>query len=70
MHFGIVSVISGCIIGIIIGNPSEAGFKASNYVILNYCIRFAVLPCVRLFLNSCHFIVYFMIDPGGPINFV
>ena len=24
-----------------------------NYVILNYCIRFAVLPCVRLCLNSC-----------------
>ena len=26
-----------------------------NYVILNYCIRFAVLPCVRLCLNSCLF---------------
>ena len=25
-----------------------------NYVILNYCIRFAVLPCVRLCLNSCY----------------
>ena len=24
------------------------------YVILNYCIRFAVLPCVRLCLNSCY----------------
>ena len=24
-----------------------------NYVILNYCIRFAVLPCVRLCLNYC-----------------
>ena len=27
-----------------------------NYVILNYCIRFAVLPCVRLCLNSCLYI--------------
>ena len=25
------------------------------YVILNYCIRFAVLPCVRLFLNYCYY---------------
>ena len=33
---------------------SEVGFALCyNYVILNYCIRFAVLPCVRLFLNSC-----------------
>ena len=30
-----------------------------NYVILNYCIRFAVLPCVRLCLNSCLFIAYY-----------
>ena len=29
-----------------------------NYVILNYCIRFAVLPCVRLCLNSCFTIHY------------
>ena len=27
-----------------------------NYVILNYCIRFAVLPCVRLCLNSCYIV--------------
>ena len=33
---------------------SAVGFALCyNYVILNYCIRFAVLPCVRLFLNSC-----------------
>ena len=25
-----------------------------NYVILNYCIRFAVLSCVRLFLIFCY----------------
>ena len=31
-----------------------------NYVILNYCIRFAVLPCVRLCLNSCYFIDVFL----------
>ena len=33
---------------------SAVGFALcyTNYVILNYCIRFAVLPCVRLFLNS------------------
>ena len=30
-----------------------------NYVILNYCIRFAVLPCVRLCLNSCLFIYHY-----------
>ena len=42
-----------------------------NYVILNYCIRFAVLPCVRLSLNSCYIFtdicsfvyVYFSIFP-------
>ena len=33
---------------------SAVGFALCyNYVILNYCIRFAVLPCVRLCLNSC-----------------
>ena len=32
-----------------------------NYVILNYCIRFAVLPCVRLCLNSCYCVVYYVI---------
>ena len=33
---------------------STVGFALCyNYVILNYCIRFAVLPCVRLCLNSC-----------------
>ena len=33
---------------------SAVGFVLCyNYVILNYCIRFAVLPCVRLCLNSC-----------------
>ena len=31
-----------------------------NYVILNYCIRFDVLPCVRLFLNSCSFVQSFV----------
>ena len=36
---------------------SAVGFELCyNYVILNYCIRFAVLPCVRLFLNSCFFL--------------
>ena len=36
---------------------SAVGFALCyNYVLLNYCIRFAVLPCVRLCLNSClHF---------------
>ena len=29
-----------------------------NYVILNYCIRFAVVPCVRLPLNSCIIYIY------------
>ena len=33
---------------------SAVGFALCyNYVILNYCIRFAVLPCVKLCLNSC-----------------
>ena len=33
---------------------SAVGFALCyNYVILNYCIRFAVLPCARLCLNSC-----------------
>ena len=33
---------------------SAVGFALCyNYVILNYCIRFAVLPLVRLCLNSC-----------------
>ena len=33
---------------------SAVGFALCyNYVILNYCIRFAVLPCVRLFLWRC-----------------
>ena len=33
---------------------SAVGFALCyKYVILNYCIRFVVLPCVRLFLNSC-----------------
>ena len=33
---------------------SAVGFALCyNYVILNYCIRFAVLPSVRLCLNSC-----------------
>ena len=37
---------------------SAVGFALCyNYVILNYCIRFAVLPCVRLCLNSCFLIV-------------
>ena len=37
---------------------SAVGFALCyNYVILDYCIRFAVLPCVRLCLNSC-FVVY------------
>ena len=35
---------------------SAVGFALCyNYVILNYCIRFAVLPCVRLCLNSCYY---------------
>ena len=34
---------------------STVGFALCyNYVILNYCIRFVVLPCVRLSLNSCY----------------
>ena len=37
---------------------SAVGFALCyNYVILNYCIRFAVLPCVRLCLNSCYYII-------------
>ena len=40
---------------------SAVGFALCyNYVILNYCIGFAVLPCVRLFLNSCLFIYLFV----------
>ena len=38
---------------------SAVGFVLCyNYVILNYCIRFAVLPCVRLCLNSCFDLSY------------
>ena len=37
---------------------SAVGFALCyNYVILNYCIRFAVLPYVRLCLNSCYIIL-------------
>ena len=40
---------------------SAVGFALCyNYVILNYCIRFAVLPCVRLCLNSCLRFVYLL----------
>ena len=37
---------------------SAVGFAlCNNYVILNYCVRFAVLPCVRLSLNSCFYFI-------------
>ena len=38
-----------------------------NYVILNYCIRFAVLPCVRLCLNSCYFICRYNLRVSGAL---
>ena len=39
---------------------SAVGFALSyNYVIQNCCIRFAILPCVRLSLNSCYYYYYF-----------
>ena len=39
-----------------------AGFALcyNYYVKLNYCIRFEVLPCVRLCLNSCLFVRSFV----------
>ena len=40
---------------------SAVGFALCyNYVILNYCIRFAVLPCVKLCLNSCFFLSFLL----------
>ena len=52
---------------------SAVGFVLGyNYVILNYCIRFAVSPCIRLFLNSSvygchrHRPVTVSIDVGRP----
>ena len=40
---------------------SAVGFALCyNYVILNYCIRFAVLPCVKLCLNSCYY--YYILE--------
>ena len=40
---------------------SAVGFALCyNYVILNYCIRFAVLSCVRLSLHSCLFVCLFV----------
>ena len=43
---------------------SAVGFALCyNYVVMNYCIRFAVLPCVRLCLNSCYlFLLFFLIS--------
>ena len=41
---------------------SAVGFALCyNYVIMNYCIRFAVLPCVRLCLNSCYLFLFFFV---------
>ena len=55
---------------------SAVGFALCyNYVILNYCIRFAVLPCVRLCLNSCYYFntfvnIFFLYGKDRPTHFL